>query len=133
MASTWTMYGRQQMLTRYLTSYQFSLQVALTRTVPVANASSAQLIEPVIGDYNRVDYPADDEHWSPTGFGELFNSQSIVFPEVTKSWGLISGWALVDVEAALCIAVGSVKDPFVAETGMTPRIAPGVMLLGNYD
>jgi hypothetical protein len=137
MGASWTMYGRRSMLTAFLTPEVFvpmgTLQVALTRTVPVANASPSQLIEPKTGDYGRVSYPANAEHWAPTGFGEYRNTKKLVFPEVTISWGLIVGWALIYPAGNQCLAVGSIMNPFVAEAGVMPTLAPGVLLLGNYD
>ena len=135
--SGWSMHGRQEMLKAFLTPDVFvpmsSLQLALTRTIPVANATPGQLVEPVGGGYIRAWYLADSNHWAPTGFGEYYNTNTLSFPTVAESWGLIVGWALVYPGIPECIAMGKVKNPFIAEAGMTPTVAPGVLLLGNYD
>lgn len=137
MGATWTMRGRSLMLSAILTPDLFvpidSLAVALTRSVPVANAAASQLIEPNTGGYARAEYQAAGAYWAPTGFGEYLNTQTLTFPEITSSWGLISGWAIVLPGSGECLAVGSVMDPFVGEIGMVPTIAPGVLRLGNYD
>lgn len=137
MSSTWTMYGRQAMLGAFLapdtSAAMGALQVALTRAVPVANAAPSQLVEPEGGGYVRADYQALSTHWTPTGFGEYVNSRKIDFPEAFASWGLICGWALIYPGGDQCLAVGSIQTPFVAGIGVVPTIAPGVLLLGNYD
>lgn len=136
-AAGWSMYGRQIQLAALLNPEIFvpmaSLQLALTRTVPVANATPAQLVEPLGGGYLRAEYLADTSHWTATGFGEYYNTIGLSFPAVVTSWGLITGWALIHPEASQCLAMGSLMNPFVAEVGMVPTVAPGVLLLGNYD
>jgi hypothetical protein len=137
MPGNWTMYGRQLMICSLLTPDAVvalgSLQIALTTTVPVANASALQLEEPT-GSYQRQPYQASGTWWGPTGFGEIYNTHAVVFPTVTDaSWGLIRGWALIDPVAGQCLAVGSIQDPFVADVGVAPQIEPGTLLLGNYD
>ena len=134
---SWTMFGREGMLGAYLTPDTVvplgALQVALTRSIPVANAAANQLIEPNTGGYARAAYYANGAHWSPTGFGEYANSLPIVFPEITASWGLIVGWALIDPVSGQCITVGEIADPYVAEMSTIAVISPGVLVLGSYD
>jgi hypothetical protein len=131
------MYGRELMLRALLAPDAFTpltmLQIALTRTIPPANASADQLVEATTGGYARQDYPALATHWAPSGFGELYNVQTIWFPPVTATWGLISGWAVLDPVSGQTISVGSVLDPYVTVIGMIPRIEPGVLSLGIYD
>ena len=137
MSATWSMWGRHLLLAQTLTPELVAdlsgLQLALTRSVPVANASPSQLLEPNTGGYARVAYGIGGAYWRRTGFGEYQNTQSLSFPEITASWGLIVGWALVVPAADQCLAMGSIKDPFVGVVGMLPVAAPGVLLLGNYD
>ena len=137
MGATWTMYCREAMLGSLLTPDTYvpltTLELALTRAIPVANAYAGQLLEPEAVEYHRAPYAAAGSHWIPTGFGEYTNTLPMTFPTVVTSWGLIVGWALVDPVSQQCLSVGSIQDPFVATAGMRPIIAPGVLLLGNYD
>ena len=111
-----------------------ALQIALTRSIPVANATALQLVEPTTGGYVRQSYAVGSAWWSPSGFGEYYNTTVVTFPQVTlDGWGLIRGWAVIDPTSGQCISVGSVLDPFVASAGMIPRLDPGVILLGLYD
>jgi hypothetical protein len=137
MSATFTMYGRELMLRAMLTPDAFTalgdMQVALTRTVPPANADATQLTEPTVGGYARQVYPALLAYWAPTGFGELYNTQVITFPMITVNWGLVAGWALLDPISGQCLSVGSVQEPYSTIIGMVPRLDPGTMQLGIYD
>lgn len=135
MGSTFTMYARELMLRRLLIpEIDAPLQIALTRSIPVTNATAAQLVEPTTGGYIRQDYSAGLTWWAPSGFGELYNTSEVVYPQVgIEGWGLIRGWAVLDPVSGQCISVGSILDPFAAVPGMIPKLAPGVILLGLYD
>jgi len=137
MSSTFTMYGRQQMLRALLTPDAFtpptSLQVALCLQVPPANAAASQLIEPTSADYARQDYPVDMAHWAPTNFGELYNTVKITFGQAAQPWGWIQGLALVDPVAGQCVSVGSVAEPYQTTIGMIPYLDAGAIVLGIYD
>lgn len=138
MGATFTMFARAKMLQALLSPDTYSalssLEVALTRSIPVTNATAAQLVEPTTGDYARQSYAADSAHWAPSGFGEYYNTLVVTFPQVTtEGWGLIRGWALIDTVSGQCVSVGSILDPFAATAGMVPRLDPGVLLLGLYD
>ena len=137
-SGTFTMFSRAKMLSGLLAPDTFvpltSLLVALTRSIPVANSSALQLVEPTTGGYARQSYVANAAHWAPTGFGELYNTMVVTFPQVTAAgWGLIRGWGLIDPTSGQCISVGPIMDPFVATAGMVPRLDPGVILLGIYS
>jgi len=138
MGSTFTMYGRGQMLQAMLNPDDYApvatYGVALTRYPPANNSSIDQLIEPdaTLG-YARASYPTTAAKWVSTGFAEFYNVDPIEFAQVTSDWGLISGWALLDVLAGQCVAVGSLGNPFSAVSGMIPVLDSGAIMLGLYD
>ena len=138
MGSTFTMYGRGQMLKAILDPTSYApinvFGVALCRYPPPNNASIDQIIEPDTSlGYARTTYPTTADMWIPTGFAEYYNLDEITFPQVASDWGLVSGWALLDNQAGQCVAVGSLANPFIATTGMIPRLDPGSIMLGLYD
>ena len=138
MGATFTMFSRSKMIQALLAHDSYvpltTLQVALTRSIPVTNSTAAQLLEPTTGGYVRQSYAADSAHWASSGFGEYYNTMVVTFPQVTAvGWGLIRGWAVLDPGSGQCIAVGSILDPFAATAGMIPRLDPGVLLRGLYD
>lgn len=136
--STFTMYGRGQMLKALLDPTGYApinvFGVALCRYAPPNNASIDQIIEPdeILG-YERATYPTTAEMWVSTGFAEYYNLDPITFPQVQADWGLISGWALLDNQAGQCVAVGNLANPFIATTGMVPKLDSGSIMLGLYD
>ena len=135
---TFTMFTRGLMMSGLLTPNVYvpltTLQIALTRSIPVANATALQLVEPTTGGYARQSYSVGSAWWTASGFGEYYNSAVVTFPQVTlDGWGLIRGWAVIDPTSGQCISVGSILDPFMATAGMVPRLDPGVILLGLYD
>lgn len=138
MSATFTMYGRDLMLRAIFAPDLFTpvttLAVALTRTVPATNASIEQLMEPdaELG-YARAVYPVSPGKWASTGFAELYNVDVITFDQVTSPWGRIAGFALLDVPAGQCVAVGSLANPFQATSGMIPKLDGGAVMLGLYD
>lgn len=138
MGATFTMFSRTKMIQALLAHDLYvpltTLQVALTRNIPVTNATAGQLLEPTTGGYVRQNYSAGSAYWAPSGFGEYYNTNVVTFPQVTaEGWGLIRGWAVLDPNSGQCLSVGSILDPFNATSGMIPRLDPGVLLLGLYD
>lgn len=131
------MYGRTLLLravfTPELVTLPTELEVALTRTVAPANASEDQLVEPTLGGYARQVIALDGSHWAPNGFGDLYNTVTVTFPQVTVSWGLITGWALVDPVATQCVNTGALMEPMSTVIGMIPYIDPGALVLGIGD
>lgn len=138
MSSTFTMYGRQQMLLAYWSpdagDVLSSAKVCLCTAVPPANAAVSQLQEPDTADgYARITVPMDSDNWGETGFAELYNLNSLIFNEVTDDWGLIVGFAIADTTSGQCLAVGSLAEPFAAITSMEPTIEPQGIVMGLYD
>jgi hypothetical protein len=136
-AATFTMFGRAYLLSAVVTPDLFTppatLQIALTNTVPTANSTVTQLLEPTAPSYARQTYDVGSEHWYPSGFGEYYNSAAIVYPMVTELWGRVAGWAAILPDIDECLTVGSIDDPYQTILGMVPRLDPGVVLLGIYD
>jgi hypothetical protein len=111
------------------------LEVALTLAVPPANATEDQLSEPAAGtSYARQTYPLTSVQWAPTGFGDLYNTLKISYPQVMSPiWGMLSGWALVDPVSGQCVNVGALLEPIATQTGMVPFLDPGTLVLGIQD
>ena len=140
MSATFTMYGREFMQKAVFTPADYvaiaSMQVALCKRAPAANASVAQLTEPAALDgYARATYPTSANKWASTGFAEFYNVDSIMFNPVSAllGWGWISGFALIDPVAGQCVVVGSLSTPFVATLGTIPTLEAGAISLGLYD
>lgn len=137
MSSTFTMYGRQLLLRAVYTPDVYTalstLEFALTRNVAPANATVAALIEPTPTEYVRQPYTLTSTYWAPSGFGEIYNTLKITWPQVVTVWGMISGWALVEPVSGQCVAVGSVMESYQAIPGMIPYLDPGTVMLGIYD
>lgn len=138
MPSSFTMFARRQMLRAMFAPNTFTpldeVQVALTLSIPPANVTAAQLLEPSSASYARVTYAIGSLNWAPTNFGEFFNAKRISFPTIAgEEWGMIRGWALIDPTSEQCLNVGSQQQPFRGIIGMTPRLEPGAVMLGIYD
>lgn len=131
------MYGRTLLLRAVFTpdavTLPTSLKVCLTLTVPPANAVMEQLVEPPGLVYVRQTLPLDAAHWAPSGFGELYNTTTVTFPQVVDSWGLLVGWALVDTVSTQCVSAGALKEPMATIPGMVPYVDPGALVLGIQD
>ena len=111
-----------------------SLEVALTRSVAPNNADITQIIEPTDPLYARQPYGLGSANWAPTGFGGLYNTQTVEWEMVLEdSWGLIAGWVLIDPVSNAVVNTGSVLQPYEAITGYTPRLPPGSMIVGFSD
>ena len=137
MAATFTMFGRQYLLSAVVNPDLFvaptTLQFALSNNVPTANSTVSQLLEPTAPSYARQSYAVGSTHWYPSGFGEFYNSVTITYPMVTELWGRVAGWAAILPAINECLTVGSIDDPYQTVLGMVPRLDPGVVLLGIYD
>jgi hypothetical protein len=138
MPSTFTMYARRQLLQAMFTPDDFtaleSVQVALTRTIPPANATEEQLVEPDADSYTRQSYPCGALYWAPTNFGELYNTLTVQWEQIaSQEWGFMRGWAVLDPVSGQCLNVGTIIRPFRGITGMEPKLEPGTLMLGIYD
>jgi hypothetical protein len=134
---SFTMYGRTLLLRAVFTpdavTLPSALSVALTLTIPPANAVLEQLVEPVAASYVRQSIPLDAAHWAPTGFGELYNTIKVTFPQAVTAWGLLTGWALLDPVSTQCVSAGALMEPFSAIIGAVPYVDPGALVLGIQD
>lgn len=138
MPNTLSMYARDLAIRALLTPGESpvitELEVALTRTVAPNNASLSQIVEPTADLYARQPYFLGSTYWAPTGFGSLYNTQSVVWPMVMlESWGYVAGWALIDPVALQVVNAGSLLMPYEPITGNTPRLDPGAMIVGFTD
>ncbi len=138
MPSTFTMYARRQLLRGMFTPDVVTaleeVQVALTRTIPPANATEEQLVEPEADSYARQTYFTGSLYWAPTNFGELYNTATVQWEQIgAEEWGFMRGWAVLDPISGQCLNVGSIMRPFRGITGMEPKLEPGTLMLGLYD
>ena len=138
MPSTFTMYARRQLLRGMFTPDVVTaleeVQVALTRTIPPANATEEQLVEPEAASYVRQTYFVGSMFWAPTNFGELYNTATVQWEQIgAEEWGFMRGWAVLDPISGQCLNVGSIMRPFRGITGMEPKLEPGTLMLGLYD
>lgn len=138
MPSTLTMFGRRFLMRALLTPDTYvpitEVEIALTRSIPVANAAASQLLEPTALSYARQTYPTGSIYWAPTNFGELYNTTLITFDQIqAEEWGWIRGYAIIDPTSQQCLDVGSLKVPFRGVIGMVPKLEPGSVMLGIYD
>jgi hypothetical protein len=113
------------------------LYVALTGAIGLANATGDSLDEPSAAAYARASVLLDADNWALTGFGEIQNTQDIVFPDPNtgEDWGYIGGWALVDAaDSGVTLAVGSLILPTTFTSDMPSlAIQPGGITIGLYD
>jgi hypothetical protein len=137
---TFTMYGRTLLLRSVFTAdvvtVPASLEVALTNTVPPANSAEDQLVEPdsATTNYVRQTYALTSVQWAPSGFGDLYNTLKISYPQVgSPAWGVLNGWALVDPVSGQCVNAGALLEPIATVTGMIPFLDPGTLVLGIAD
>lgn len=138
MPNTLTMYARDLAVRSLFTPADVTpltaLEVALTRSVPPNNAELDQIIEPTDPLYERQPYGITTADWAPTGFGGLYSTQMVEWAMVLEnSWGLISGWVLIDPVGLQIINTGAILRPYEALTGITPRLPPGTMTVGFTD
>lgn len=136
--ATISMYLRSLMLRQF---FQLSptpplavVYFALTRSVPVANATGANLDEPEAGDYARAAYPVDIEHWEVTDYATAFNLEPIVFGQASADWGFCQGYAITtESTGGDTLAVGRLTTSAFISAGVIPAIGAGVAYLGLVD
>ena len=138
MPNTLSMYARDLAIRSIFTPAEVtpltSLEVALTRSVPPNNAELSQIVEPSDPLYERQPYGLDSTFWAPNGFGGLYSTQAVTWAMVLEnSWGLISGWVLIEPTAGMIVNSGSILRPYEAITGNTPTLPPGTMVVGFSD
>lgn len=141
MSAVLTTYGRQLMVNAFFTPDIFvpvpQLYYAYTLEVPESNADGSTLVEPATAaGYARVSYALNAAHWSPTGFGEVYNALVASFPALTAEWGLLQGLALVDASAlgtGNVVLVGSLSEPWSPEIGDVPTVDPGDVTVGLFE
>jgi hypothetical protein len=148
-SATLSPYGRGALLTAFFTPdihvSPAGLWLAHTRDIPVSNDHGDTIDEPVddagaaLGGYARLalgDLTSDN--WGFTGFAEIFNLNSYVWPAATGAWGLIQGWVLLDVPdlgEGNVIAAGELIETFqINAAGDTPPpVDVGGLAFGIYD
>jgi len=112
-----------------------TLYVALTRTVAVANATGAQLDEPVGAGYARAAYPIDAEHFELADTAELRSTAEVIFPAAEEGgWGFCQGYALcTDSTSGMTWSVGRLTSPTPVPEGMVIGIPAGAIAIGLED
>lgn len=108
--------------------------VALTRKVPSANAAASQLDEPVGMSYARLSLALGAANWAMTLAGEAANDDLLYWPTATGTWGVMTGWAMVTVEATpMVAAVGQLVVPWRVISGIRPYLPASGLAVGLYD
>lgn len=142
MSGTLTTFGRQQLL---LASFQHdvyvppaSLYFTVTYSIPVSNATGADLDEPDVSfGFARAAYPPfGADYWLPTGFGEIFNAEARTIAAPNALVGLIQGYAITDDETiggGNVWAIGSVVEPYILDVDIETTFDVGDILIGIYD
>lgn len=128
-----------ELLKGYFHGYNpsYPVEIALTRRVPVANAGTNQLDEPLGGGYRRSNTVAlNAANWplvSPDN--QVYNAVAIDWPlDCTVGWGTINGWAILSTGASpMVLVVGEFNTPTRFTPGMRPRIAANVLTFGLFD
>lgn len=141
MSMVLTTYGRQQMVNAFWTPDIFTpltvVYFCYTRAVAQSNADGSQLDEPDPGaGYIRVGYPLSSSKWSPSGFGEIYNTDLTFFAAVTGDWGLVQGMALADTSdpgTGNVLAVGNITEPFQPAVGSIPIVDIADVVIGLYE
>lgn len=114
-----------------------SVEIALTRRVPVSNAGLNQLDEPIGGGYRRsAPIPLSNAAWQINGAGQIFNATPVSWPlDCTVSWGTIQGWAVIGRHptAPPVLAIGELVQPVRFVPGMRPRLPAGSITMGLFD
>lgn len=71
--------------------------IALTTNIPDKGVSGSDLREPDFPSYSRIEYGIGSDFWS-INQQTLINTQDLVWPVPSDSWGRILGWALCTEE-----------------------------------
>lgn len=139
MSGQLTQWFSQDMLMRAFnpdsyTSQYTTLKVVLTRTIPSLNDPSANLDRPTGGGYADVSVANSSSQWSVTGFREVYNVNTIVWPTITAYWGILNGWAVItNGPANQTVAVGRLTTPVRGNVGLTIQAAPASLIFGLVD
>jgi len=99
-----------------------TIYVGLSTADPEDDASG--LAEPVGNGYARAATFASD--WNASSAGTIDNSNEIIFPEATGSWGTITHFALFDAATAgNMLAHGALSQSRAVVSGDKARFATG--------
>jgi hypothetical protein len=99
-----------------------TIYVALSTADPLDDASG--FFEPADNAYARVETSASD--WNTTSGGSLNNTNDIIFPMATGSWGTITHFALFDaITDGNMLAYGALSQPKTVESSYTPIFDAG--------
>jgi hypothetical protein len=136
--ATISMYLRNMMMRQFFqispTPPQEAVYFALTRSVPVANSTGANLDEPQGGGYARAGYLVDAEHWEVTDYAQAYNLLPVVFGQATADWGFCQGYAIAtESTGGDTLAVGRLTTSMFIAAGTIPAIGPGVAYLALTD
>ena len=111
-----------------------AVYVALCLRIPEINASGSSLPEPTSASYARAGYAIGGAYWGVTGYNEVYNTQTIYFPQAGNYWGLVVGYALCTASSGGdTLAVGALKTPLRVDLGATVGINSGGLAIGLFD
>jgi len=137
-SATISLFLRRMLLANLFTANSFppleAVYFALTRAVPVANATGATLDEPTGGSYARAPYLVDGEHWTMTEYAQAYNSQDVIFSQATDAWGYCQGYAVcTESTGGETLFVGRLTTPATIAAGMIPAIGAGNVYVELVD
>jgi len=137
MSGTWTLPFRRRLLSTVFLDEPLGFtdfQLCLTRRVPAANADLSQLDEPTGMGYSRQQFSVGSANWQLSAAGEVVNKGLLYFSTATGTWGVMTGWALISVEATpMVCAVGTLAEPYRVVAGIQPYVPVGGLAVGLYD
>lgn len=131
MTGSLTLWGAGQIINSFIgrdAAAPESFYLALIRsTPPTPYLSGAELDEPVVDDYSRVEIANDLSNWVGDIQPQLMlTSQNIRFPTAIADWGVMGYWALCDSpHEGSNYFVGSLEAPLAILAGDTALIGAG--------
>lgn len=94
-------YLEEQILTHIFRNSSYSkpseIAVALCTSTPLDSNTGVTIEEvPNSNSYARVNLDTSDSNWSAITSGSTNNSLSIIFPQASGNWGVITSMAILD-------------------------------------
>lgn len=136
---TFSLYGRHWLVGGALTPEALpalsTVWFALTTTEPAESDDGADIDEPTIASYGRIQYPLNATAWTSSGYGTFLNTQEISWPDVSEPWPVIIGWAMLTAQTdGNTLAVGRLRvplEPFDGDALSIPPYAVSLSALGQ--
>jgi len=134
MAGRLTIWGAGELLTTFFGNIDAakdppgSFYLALVRTIaPTPYMSGAELDEPDVSDYARVEVPNDGLNWANLSSPQtIANMIDVSFVQAVTDWGECRFWALCNAATeGMNYLVGDLESPILVEAGDTVVVSDG--------